>query len=123
MRSETEKEVWGDWRGWRAKRGPGVLLPRDRGKGERLRGVGRRACADLTLAVPRQPHPCARVLARGREEGRRPLRLARGHVTWAEEIGAAAARGGRLVQRLALTADLLLLFLLGAWTVPSTPPG
>lgn len=75
------------------------------------------ACACAALApvaplppppVPKLQHPCARVPARGREEGRAgPPPRARGHVTPAEEIGAAAARGGRLVQRLALTEGSL----------------
>lgn len=107
LRIETE-ETCGDLRGGagvRDPRGARCLAP---ARPEGREGDGRcgtaRACADPALAVPRQPHPCARVLARGRGEGRRPRRLARAHVTRAEEIGAAAARGGRLVQRWALTA-------------------
>lgn len=82
----------------------------------RKKGAGRPAPAQpwlpsppyLRPLFPKLQHPCARVPARGREEGRAgPPPRARGHVTPAEEIGAAAARGGRLVQRLALTEGSL----------------
>lgn len=82
-----------------AQKGPGVLLPH----GERCGAA--RACADLALATPRPQHPCARVpAARAGGGAAAPPPRARGHVTRAEGIGAAAARGGRLVQRLELTA-------------------
>ncbi|KAF5915464.1 hypothetical protein HPG69_014785 [Diceros bicornis minor] len=95
--------AWGDSRGKATRRSPRVLAPARPRKGERgargarLRGPGsgRPPTAASLRASPR---------ARAGGGARRPLRPARAHVTRAQEIGAAAARGGRLVQCPALTA-------------------
>lgn len=95
--------------GGRRRRSTELLAGKGGKEGRLEKGAGTtHACASPTTASP-----CRSPRARAGGGTRRLLRPARAHVTAAEEIGAAAARGGRVGQCSALTAG----------TPPPPPPG